>query len=109
MRGILFICLLSEVSGFLSVQPYLSCLKPCKDHSRIILYQSKGNMTKTNNTKIMKLDFTEETEEEQLFRPRYAFGLSEYDMILLRIYTYMVITIHFVLTYLENVKKMIQY
>jgi len=63
------------------------------------------NHNKTNTSKVFKMDFTEETEEEQLFKPRYSFGLSEFDMILLRIYVYMVVTIYCVTIIFENMKK----
>lgn len=61
------------------------------------------NNTKKNN--VFRMDFTEETEEEQLFKPRYRFGLSEFDMILLKIYVYMVVTIYCITMIYENMKK----
>jgi hypothetical protein len=50
----------------------------------------------TNKSKIIKLDFSEDMEEpeEKLFKPRYAFELSEFDMILLRIYVNLVTMIY---------------
>lgn len=54
------------------------------------------SMNKKNSSKIYKLDFSEDMEEieDKLHKPRYVFGLSEFQMILLRIYVYMVITIY---------------
>jgi hypothetical protein len=71
-----------------------------------LLFAHKNvNQNKTNTSKILKLDFTDETEEEKLFAPRYSFGLSEFDMILLRIYVYMVVTIYCLTMIFENTKK----
>lgn len=49
-----------------------------------------------NKSKIIKLDFSEDMEEpeDKLFKPRYKFGLSEFDMILLRVYVNLVIMIY---------------
>jgi len=54
------------------------------------------SMNKKNSSKIYKLDFSEDMEEieDKLHKPRYAFGFSEFQMIFLRIYVYMVITIY---------------
>ncbi len=51
------------------------------------------SMNKKNTTKIYKLDFSDDTDD-LLHKPQYVFGLSEFQMILLRIYVYMVITIY---------------
>jgi hypothetical protein len=52
---------------------------------------------KHNISKIYRMDFSEEDhsvdEYQDFMKPRYAFGLSEYHMTLLRIYVYMVITL----------------
>jgi hypothetical protein len=49
-----------------------------------------------NKSKIIKLDFSEDMEEpeQKLFKPRYAFGLSEFDLILLKVYVNLVIMIY---------------
>jgi hypothetical protein len=58
---------------------------------------NNDNKNKTKSSKVFKLDFSEDMEEpeEKLFKPRYAFGLSEFDMILLRIYVNIVVMIYF--------------
>jgi len=76
-------------------------------HNILTLHSAHKNINhnKTNASKVFKMDFSEESEEEQLFKPKYNFGLSEFDMILLRIYIYMVITIYCITIIFENMKK----
>jgi hypothetical protein len=66
------------------------------------LSQKNIYQNKTNSSKVFKIDFT---EEERFFTPRYRFGLSEFDIILLRIYVYMVVTIYCTTIIFENIKK----
>ena len=42
------------------------------------------------------------SEEEELFEPKYAFGLNEYTMILIRIFVYTYITAYIIILYLEK-------
>ena len=71
-------------------------LRSDKGSSLISLYMRPQNDNKntTKPSKIFKMDFSEEDEIEELFKPRYAFGINEYQMILIKIYVYMVITIY---------------
>ena len=63
----------------------------------------KSNMIKTNITnKVYKMNYENEDPYEELFKPRYAFGLNEYNMILIRIYVYIFLTIYFIALYLEK-------
>jgi hypothetical protein len=64
-------------------------------HIQLCMKHNKHN--KHNTSKIFRMDFSEDQEEDELqkfMEPRYALGLSEYHMTLLRIYVYMVITMH---------------
>ena len=88
--SILFIVPISEVSCifpscFIQSAPRLQAIAP---KPSIALRMASQNRTITNHSNIYKMDFTEETEEEWLFKPRYAFGLSEFQMTFLRIYVY---------------------
>jgi hypothetical protein len=66
------------------------------------------NMTyPAKKSKIMKLDFSEDMEDpdEQFYKPRYVFGLSEFDMILVRMYLNLVTLMYIVMQITENMKK----
>lgn len=56
-----------------------------------------------NKSKVYKLDFSDDDKfnDDWLFEPRYAFGLSEFNMIFIRIYVYMVITFNVILNMLH--------
>jgi hypothetical protein len=74
-------------------------------------FDSIKNITEPpKRSKIMKLDFSEDMEEpdEKLFKPRYNVGpfrLSEFDMILVRIYVNLVIFIYLLMQIAGNIKK----
>lgn len=74
------------------------CISKQLQRQQVTLVRSmKHNITDDNNrSKIIKLDFSEDMgePEEKLFKPRYAFGLSEFDMILLRVYVNLVTMIY---------------
>ena len=75
-------------------------------HTR--MHMSLKNNTlipKTNISKVFKMDYSEEDEYENLFKPRYMFGLSEYNMILIRLYVYMVIILHVITVYADKIKN----
>jgi len=73
---------------------------------QLSLHMNKQNATLPKNTsKIMKMDFSEHNDYDELFEPRYIFGLSDYNLILLRIYIYMVITLHCLTMYADKLKK----
>lgn len=76
----------------------------------VVLHASNKNISihnPHNNTmsRVYKMNFANDREEEQLFTPKYKFGLTEFDMILLRIYVYMVITIYCFTMIFDNIKK----
>jgi hypothetical protein len=62
------------------------------------LRMKHSNNDSKNTSKIYRMDFSEDDELENFLKPRYAFGLSEYHMTLMRIYVYMVITLQ-IITY----------
>ena len=65
--------------------------------SHTVLYNNKNdNNYNKNNSKIFKMDFSDDNPDDWIYKPKYAFGLSEYDFTLLKIYVYMVITLHFI-------------
>lgn len=48
-----------------------------------------------NESKVYKINFPNIYEDDDgLFEPRYSFGLSEYDIIILRIYVNIIVTIY---------------
>lgn len=53
-----------------------------KHNTQTIMYNNPKNASK-----IYKMDFSDHNDDDnEIFEPKYAFGLSEYDMSLLRIY-----------------------
>ena len=69
---------------------------PKISNSQIIMQMSKDtDNDKKNVSKIYKLDFSENNELEEYFKPRYAFGISEYDMQIIRISIYATINVYF--------------
>lgn len=72
-------------------------------------YDNNKNSTKitTKKSKVYKMDFThkyDDNNDDWLFEPRYAFGLSEFNMIFIRIYVYSAITCNIILQLLHNQK-----
>ena len=75
-------------------------------HARMQMsLQNNTIFPKKNTSKVFKMDYSEEDEYENLFTPKYMFGLSEYNMILIRIYVYMVIILHILSVYADKIKK----
>ena len=58
----------------------------------------KNNDNDKNTSKIYKIVFSNEDEDEleQLYKPKYMFGLSEFNLIFIRIIVYYIITIYFI-------------
>jgi len=56
----------------------------------------KNNDNDKNTSKIYKIVFSNEDELEQLYKPKYMFGLSEFNLIFIRIIVYYIITIYFI-------------
>jgi hypothetical protein len=56
----------------------------------------KNNDNDKNTSKIYKIVFSNEDELEQLYKPKYMFGLSEFNLIFIRIFVYYIITIYFI-------------
>ena len=82
-------------SCFIQSIPKLHAIAP---KSSISIKMTSQNRTKTNHSNVFKMDFSEETEEEWLFKPRYAFGLSEFQLIFIRIYIYTYILVSIITT-----------
>jgi len=86
---ILFIVHISDVTCFIHFIQFTPRLLGNSPKSLIGLKMVLSqNRTDTNHSNVYKMDFTEETEEEWLFKPRYAFGLNEFQITMLRIYVY---------------------
>ena len=64
-----------------------------------------NSIVQHNISKVYRLDFSEDMEEplHKLMKPKHIFGLSDLDMILLRIYVYMVITLHCITIYFQHI------
>lgn len=80
----------------------------CKPR-KLIQYHTSMNMVKNmsdskNTSKIYKLDFTGYNDDD-MYEPKYAFGLSDIDMIFIRLYMYMVITIYNFIHIIQQIKK----
>jgi hypothetical protein len=97
---------IQSVSGFVFGSNLLAYKK---HHSPVVLQMSIKNNTllpkNFNESKVFKMDFSEENDYENLFKPKYMFGLSEYNMILIRLYVYIVITLHMMTLYADKIKK----
>ena len=97
-----FVSFISCTDAFMIQSPMI--MKRPNTYSNVML-RAHNQSYPVNKSKVFKMDFQEETEEEMWFKPRYTFGLSEYDMTLIRIYVYMTITIYCVIMYAEQIKK----
>lgn len=84
-KYLLYSLIIYNSSAFI-MTPMLS-YQPLKQNNLSLLQMSK------NASKIYKLDFSEDMEAPE-DKPIYAFGLSEFQMILIRIYVNMVIIIY---------------
>jgi hypothetical protein len=93
----IFLLFLSIVDSTIAFRRHIPSyhLSKFRKYSRYKLHPVLSmSMNKKNSSKIYKLDFSEEIDDK-LHKPLYAFGLSEFQMILLRIYVYMVIIIYY--------------
>ncbi len=102
---LLFLLYFSSSNSFLTSKPMLINTK-----TNIIL-RAHNNRTLDNQnitkSKVFKMDYRtdEEKELEEFFKPKYLFGLAEYHMTFIRIYVYIVITLHFITLYFDKIKK----
>jgi hypothetical protein len=87
-------------SGFITSLPLI----PQRQQKYITILRAHLNKTLTNTSKVYKMDYRsdEEKEYEEFFKPKYLFNLSEFHMTFIRIYVYMVITLHFISVYFEK-------
>jgi hypothetical protein len=79
-----------------NIKPLLFRQNTCNTNN-IVLYVGKNDDNNNKNvSKVFKMDFSEDNDEDWIHKPRYAFGLSEYQFILLKIYVYNVITLYLI-------------
>lgn len=99
---------LQSITGFVKSGSPMIKLRHDTTYCPIRIQLSLKNNTiipKMNTSKVFKMDYSEDDEYENLFKPRYMFGLSEYNMILIRLYVYMVIILHILTVYADKIKK----
>jgi hypothetical protein len=72
-------------------------IKSSRYNANLIMQMNKQNDDKKNETKIYKMMYSNEDNDDWLFEPKYAFGLTEYQMIILRIYVNICVTIYFII------------
>lgn len=90
LKYLIALCWLMESKCFIS--PSVTPIK-LRSMRSISLQAKNSNFTESvkdvpakNTSKIMKINFSDNLyEEDDLFEPKYAFGLSEFDMLMLRI------------------------
>jgi len=87
-------------SSFITSLPII----PQRQQKYATILRAHSNKTLTNTSKVYKMDYRsdEEKEYEEFFKPKYLFNLSEFHMTFIRIYVYMVITLHFISIYLQK-------
>lgn len=104
-RRIIYLVYLPYIFGFVQVPcikpKYLTCTSMTKNDFN--LKNNTLNNIPKNTSIVYKISY--QNPEEEMHEPRYMFGLSEYQMILLRIYVNIVVTIYFVMLYFENLSK----
>lgn len=111
--GMLFmISLFTETSSFprnqlmikqkYTLKPFQYCNIPTiykldrKNNGKMYMKKEDEDDNNKNKTTIYRMNYSNEDENDWLFEPRYAFGLSEYNMIFIRMYVYMATTLHFI-------------
>ena len=92
-----FLLLINNSIGFIFPVKYNSivCRTPQINNMHIMHMKNNDNNDK-NTSKIYKIVFSNEDELEQLYKPKYMFGLSEFNLIFIRIIVYYIITIYFI-------------
>jgi hypothetical protein len=97
-----FLLLINNSIGFIFPVKYNSivCRTPQINNNMHIMHimHMKNNDNEKNTSKIYKIVFSNEDEDEleQLYKPKYMFGLSEFNLIFIRIFVYYIITIYFI-------------
>lgn len=99
-----FLLLINNSIGFIFPVKYNSIV--CKtlqiNNNMLIMHnmhmKNNDNNDNKNTSKIYKIVFSNEDEDEleQLYKPKYMFGLSEFNLIFIRIIVYYIITIYFI-------------
>ena len=92
-----FLLLINNSIGFIFPVKYNSivCRTPQINNNMHNMHM-KNNDNEKNTSKIYKIVFSNEDELEQLYKPKYMFGLSEFNLIFIRIIVYYIITIYFI-------------
>lgn len=77
-------------------------------HNKLVMFLNKNNKgnDKNNTSKVFKMDYSEDDDYNWIYKPKYAFGMTEYHFTLLKIYVYMVTTIYFIGLMLDSYVKM---
>lgn len=101
-KSIIALCCLTDSLCFIS--PTTLHMVPRSYVKRVSLQTKNGNFTesfeptqtKHNNSNIYKIKFSDSLyEEDDFFEPKYALGLSEFDIIIIRICFNITIIIYF--------------
>ena len=106
-----FLLLINNSIGFIFPVKYNSivCRTPQINnmHNMHIMHmKNNDNNDNKNTSKIYKIVFSNEDEDEdeleQLYKPKYMFGLSEFNLIFIRIIVYYIITIYFIVLIIQK-------
>lgn len=110
LKYLLALCCFMESKCF--ILPNIPVMK-LRNAKIVSLQANNGNYTelvpdiqsKQNTSKIMKINFSDNLyEEDDLFEPKYALGLSEFDLLVLRIGVNLTIITYFYTIYKEMLK-----
>jgi hypothetical protein len=105
-----FLLLINNSIGFIFPVKYNSivCKTPQINNNMLIMHnmhmKNNDNNDNKNTSKIYKIVFSNEDELEQLYKPKYMFGLSEFNLIFIRIIVYYIITIYFIVLIIQKNK-----
>jgi hypothetical protein len=106
-----FLLLINNSIGFIFPVKYNSivCKTPQINNNMLIMHNmhmknNDNDNDKKNTSKIYKIVFSNEDELEQLYKPKYMFGLSEFNLIFIRIIVYYIITIYFIVLIIQKNK-----
>jgi len=101
-----FLLLVNNSIGFIFPVKYNSiiCKTPQINNNMLIMHMNKHNNDNKNTSKIYKIVFSndEEDELEQLYKPKYMFGLNELNLIFIRIIVYYIITIYLIVLIIQK-------
>lgn len=90
-KGLIALCSLIESNCFVSLSFLPATSRPNIRYTSLLAYNGNNTQTieplrpKKNISKIYKINFSHNYDEEDLYEPKHSLGMSDFDIILLRI------------------------